>query len=948
MPKPQGLHIDRFIRGLVTNRAAISVPSKVGGLGGVVKYYDALIDGSNVEITPSNTLARRPGYPKYSTATFNAETPKGFYSGILNGTAYKLFDTDSKVYQFDTTSLTSIYTKGGTGQTSYQQVGNQLFFSDGNANKKWDGTTVTNAGIAAPTAAPTITNLNLWDTVGASQTCHAWVPSAVYNNTTGSPQQYFLLAPTGEVQWAVVPAGATLKSQNSAPNWATGFGLFGFVTNDGTMTWVNIGTEKTWAANSTAFNASAYLTNAPTIATVAANNTNCTTSGSTSNNWSIASLDAGFNAGASGNTNTLIVTGLGLSVPTGSTVTGVQVTLLRAGKKANLINDVTVQLLKAGVAAGSNKALSGFWPVVKTTSSTNVNGVIVGSSFTGTPTVYGSNTDLWGASLSPSDIASSGFGVQIVANSNAITTSAGAIYFPITISVSYAVSSSGLTATTTGSVVKDKNGNLQVVTTSGTTGAGPGEPSWSTTVGGATTDNTVTWKCLGTANTLPALFNWTYAYGFHTATAAGTHISNMSPLLTLQAPIVGPNVPITGFGTADTQCDSVDLYRTVDAGSTLLYDSSTANVNATTSWTINDTALDTDLNALIQGPVALANNPPVSGMTLLSFHMGRMWGAVGNTLYFSAGPDCINGDGNQAWPPANVFTFSGPVTGLAATSDGLVVFTPADMSIVMGGPQKETFWVQPLRKNFGLQSRNCLAQDGNDLAVYTSSRQFFSFSGQGQTELGFDISGTLAANFDPTLSYVTIHRSGQDQGVFISNGSTKVLRFNLNAGSWDALATPGAGIGPMMSIDTTIGTRSLVSTAGGFIVARDTTTFSDSGSAYAAYATIGSLLLSDLGDAPAKISSVLLASAATGTALTVGVLLNEISGSFTNIPKSNSDPPQLSGTAYASSTLNMDEYQWLGAATPLPIWIKHIQVKITMSASDTVKNEVYGVSLSPP
>src|SRR5262249_39761268 len=128
---------------------------------------------------------------------------------------------------------------------------------------------------------------------------------------------------------------------------------------------------------------------------------------------------------------------------------------------------------------------------------------------------------------------------------------------------------------------------------------------------------------------------------------------------------------------------------------------------------------------------------------------------------------------------------------------------------------------------------------------------------------------------------------------------------------------------------------------------RDTTTFSDSGSAYAAYATIGSLLLSDLGDPPARIQSILLASAATGTALTVSVLLNEISGSFTTIPKSNTDPPQLSGTAYASSTLNMDEYQWLGVATPLPIWIKHVQVKITMSASDTVKNEVFSVSLSP-
>ena len=56
----------------------------------------------------------------------------------------------------------------------------------------------------------------------------------------------------------------------------------------------------------------------------------------------------------------------------------------------------------------------------------------------------------------------------------------------------------------------------------------------------------------------------------------------------------------------------------------------------------------------------------VAGMTILAYHMGRLWGAVGNLLYFSAGPDCINGDGNQAWPPANVFTMSAPIKALAA------------------------------------------------------------------------------------------------------------------------------------------------------------------------------------------------------------------------------------------------------------------------------------------
>ncbi len=936
--KPTGLHIDRFIKGLVTNRAAISVPQRVGGLGGVTKYFDALIDGSNVEISPSNTLARRPGFPKYSTATFSAETPKGFTSGIFNGTLYKLFDTDSKVYLFDTTSLTSIYTKGTTAQTHYQQVGNILYFSDGTNNKKFSiGTSsdvsVTNAGITPPANAPTVPNLNFYDSGGGTQTVHSWVPGATYTNATASAIQFYLMAPTGEIQWAVVPAGSTLQSQNSAPDWASEYGTFGGVVKDGTMTWTNCGPVLAWAAN-TVFSNSTYVTN-NNFSSVSSTGTSGTT-GSATNNWTVGTSVGIGPTTSSGNTNTYTFTNLGLSLPAGATVQGIQVSVNRAANRANAISDVTVKLLKASVATGNNKAAAGFWPFT------------TGSNFYTVPTSggvrqdYGSNTDLWGTTWSVSDVTNSGFGVEFVANNASTRTTTGALVFPITITVYYKIATTDITGTVYAQVVQDTNGNLQRAKVGGTSGGSA--PSWSTTIGGTTTDNGITWENIGTGHKLAALTYWSYAYGFHTGSP---HLSTMSPELKLFAPILGNNVNIQGFGSDDTQCDRNDLYRTADGGSTFLYCNTAPNVNSSTSWTIIDTDLDGDLNEELQGPVDFANNPPPAGATLLAYHTGRMWAAVGNLLYFSAGPDCINGDGNQAWPPANVFTFPAPVNGLAPTSQGLVVFTATDVEVVLGGPQLETYWVQPLRKNFGVLSSNCVAQDGDDIAVYTASRQLFSFSAQGQNELGFDVAGTLASNFDPSSSYLAIHRQGQDQGVFLSNGSTKVIRYNLNAESWDPLATPSAGIGPMASIDTALGTRTLVSTANGFIVGRDTATFSDSGSAYSAYATIGSILLSDLGDQPASIQSVLLAYAAVGTDLTVSVLPNEVSGSFTSIPLSNSDPPQLSGTAYESSTLKMKEYQWLGVGSPLPNFLKHVQIKITMSASDTVKNEVYSASLSP-
>jgi hypothetical protein len=937
---PKGLHIDRWTRGLVTNRAATSTPFKYASIGNPVVFHDALIDGSNVEISPANTLVRRPGFPKYCTATYNAEVPKGFFSSILNGSLYKFFNTDQKVYLFDTTTLTSVYTKTTTAQSFFQQVGNTVFFSDGAANKKFtvgtsSDTSVTNAGITAPTQAPSIPNLNFYDALGATQTVHAWVPNVSYTNSTGAAQNFFLLAPTGEIQWAVIPAGSTLQSQSSAPNWSTQFGVFGGTTKDGSMVWTNCGTLKTWAAL-TAFTNSTFVT-VSQFNSVSTTNTKAT-SGSTANNWTVGSSSVGIGpTTTAANTNTFKITGLGLSVPAGATIKGITVSVNRAANRANAISDVTVQLLKAGVGTGSNKAAAGFWPF---TTGSNVYTVPTSG---GVRQNYGANNDLWGTTWSVAEVTAANFGVQFVANNASTRTTTGALVFPITVTVTYTVATTDISGTVYAQIITDSNGNLQRVKVAGTSAAAA--PTWPTTIGGTVGDGTITWECLGTANQLPCLFNRAYAYSFH-AGGVIAHTSTASPLLVVQAPIIGTNVPLQSFGSDDTQVDRIDVYRTADGGSTLLYDTSGPNVSSSTVWTITDSALDSDLNPLIIGPVAHANDPPTAGMTLLAYHMGRMWGVVGNLLYFSAGPDCINGDGNQAWPPANVFTLDGPINGLAPTSAGLVVETPETRSIVLGGPQTFTFWIQPLLAGRGLQSPNCLDHDGDQLAMYTSPRQFFGITTDGEEEFGLDVSDLLAANFNPASSYVAIHRSGQDQGVFISDGSTKLLRYNLNANSWCPMATPVGGIGPLASIETAIGTRSLLSAVGGFIVVRDPTVFQDSGSSYTAYGTVGSIVLSQPGDKPVGLDSIILTSAAVGSAIAVGVLLNNISGSFTNIPLSNSDPPKLAGTSFASSTINMNEYQWLGVATPLPNHIKHVQIKITFP-TEAAKNEVYSMSLDP-
>jgi phage tail sheath protein FI len=57
------------------------------------------------------------------------------------------------------------------------------------------------------------------------------------------------------------------------------------------------------------------------------------------------------------------------------------------------------------------------------------------------------------------------------------------------------------TAFAKGALITDSNGNVQVVTTAGT--SGPAAPAWKTTVGQSTTDDTVTWEDLGPGSASP-------------------------------------------------------------------------------------------------------------------------------------------------------------------------------------------------------------------------------------------------------------------------------------------------------------------------------------------------------------------------------------------------------------------------------------------------------------
>ena len=133
---------------------------------------------------------------------------------------------------------------------------------------------------------------------------------------------------------------------------------------------------------------------------------------------------ASVGVSGSSTSTALLVQGYGFSIPAGSSINGITVVIERKANVASYLKDYTIQLLNgSGTGVGSNKADTGtYWP----TSDANK--------------TYGSSSDTWSASLTDTDVNSSSFGVQIVAQNTSI--SARTIYVDyVSITIDYTAAS---------------------------------------------------------------------------------------------------------------------------------------------------------------------------------------------------------------------------------------------------------------------------------------------------------------------------------------------------------------------------------------------------------------------------------------------------------------------------------------------------------------------------
>lgn len=169
----------------------------------------------------------------------------------------------------------------------------------------------------------------------------------------------------------------------------------------------------------------------PNLPATGANNTSVGTVAWTSPG-NVTATDANRASASIGSTaisNYLLATNFGFAIPAGSSIDGVSVTINRL--EGNLttkaaIQDSTLLLSKAGTIAGTNHASATNWPTAEAGAS------------------YGGTTDLWGITLTSTDVNASTFGVALSAVN--IKSGAGgtetALVNSITMTITYTAPSS--------------------------------------------------------------------------------------------------------------------------------------------------------------------------------------------------------------------------------------------------------------------------------------------------------------------------------------------------------------------------------------------------------------------------------------------------------------------------------------------------------------------------
>lgn len=932
-PKYTPLTTLSWFSGLVTQRSPFSPYSSRSEFRYLGGRPDMLIDGLNVELNNIGTLQRRPGLMLFSSANLGS-APLTFYSfhppSNLNNPITIIADTATNVYTLTTSAKTSILTKAnGAGQSYFQGVGTTLYMGDGIDLQAWPGTgTTRNWGIAMNNTASTI----------GPNGCGTGTDVAVTNGTAWSNPGN-ITANDGSFATVTLtpPTGGTFTVGPNAPTAA--------ITTGSHIPWLN-----------------------PTNIEVQ-DGVFSTTAITPGNPLSQKLQGSGYNFGIPANANingitvtivyaTITITYGGSADLWGTTWSpsdinnsgfGVQLEVANTG---SAIID-TVFLLKAGAIAGSSKSngdvdnsvdfisvsISYTTPVGLTSLTDLLQGTNFGFGLSTANTVSGILVEIKG--IGNSQPAGTSLTVSIVKNG----TQSGAAKTDILLNGTNTFISLGSSSDTWGTTFSPgdiNNTNFGISIQGNNSSASSAQ--WSVDFVRITVYGTggPVIAVSGSAGTFSATVGYKYVFAYGNSTSEG--VSNPTPPSASTGIFTNKlNVSVTLTASTDPQVNQIRVFRTKDGGSTFFELPTSPYSNTSTS--ILDTSPDSSLNLFsffLLSPT-FENNPPPAGLINLTYHLNRIWGSVGNFVYYAGGPDTLLGNGNESFPPENVFSFPSPVKKLIPISNGLLVFTTDDTWIIVG-TTTSTFYSMIYQEGLGILSWNALDISGSNIFMYTSDKQFLVGTASGLNEIGFAIGDQLEANYDPGSVYVASLISGtRDKAVFIEDGVGSWFRCNWNqppegGPAWSPEATLVGGATAVVSVETSPGVHQLfVGQSNGTVLVRNLSIFNDNGNSYSAFITIGSLVLAQPGQL-AEVSSINLELQKVGSIPSVGVLLDEISGGFETLVNSVDSPAVLTPSKTVLSR-RFDLSQGNDAAL-----CRHMQVKISFP-TESFKNELLTLSI---
>jgi hypothetical protein len=435
-------------------------------------------------------------------------------------------------------------------------------------------------------------------------------------------------------------------------------------------------------------------------------------------------------------------------------------------------------------------------------------------------------------------------------------------------------------------------------------------------------------------------------------------VSSAAPVTQITGSNTGAVITIYGPLSTDPAVDSVIIWRSgdsADGGADMFELTVIPNVQGTAPgtpigyWSFQDCLPSAPatingvsypgLDTLIPAPIASVNNPPPTGFLPMIYNFERIWGSVGPTVYFSAGPDSLVGNPNTQFNIADDIPFLATVVRIVKIAQGSLVFLTDSIQEILGGPSTGSFYSVELASGIGLGNYNALD-------TYMGEIYFFSADGQLMTlnpalsaqTIGFALgdqfvnlpsSGVSDATWIPSKVYVAALQAGIDNALFVGDGSTGWYRCNphqvpgLAQGPqpvWSPFAKITNGCQMLYTTEISPGIKKLLigsTLPNEPILERSLSVFTDNGTQYDAFFVMGAITLAWPGQlAVLKHLEMDFSQSGyntTGYHPTVSFLIDEFAGTFTPftlLPVY--DPPSLYGRTTSPTSYSPNRYYFSG------------------------------------